>query len=109
MRHGFWSSVVLTGNNTLSIACRRPGLFWSGVTLTGNNTSSLMVCAGDATRASFSVCLPTLDVTVAMRGIKVGALGIILRAVLLHFCLAVRFGRVGLFCQLVCSRHELDF
>ena len=41
----FWSSVTLTGNETLALEVLHTVLFWSSVTLTGNETSPRRVVA----------------------------------------------------------------
>ncbi|EEE17352.1 hypothetical protein ATORI0001_1508 [Lancefieldella rimae ATCC 49626] len=38
----FWSSVILTGNQTLEAALSRAYPFWSSVILTGNQTPILL-------------------------------------------------------------------
>lgn len=40
MLHRFWSSVELTGNQTLKLNCMIRWQFWSGVELTGNQTTN---------------------------------------------------------------------
>ena len=42
----FWSSVDLTGNQTSNITSSKRYLFWSSVDLTGNQTYRIMVACG---------------------------------------------------------------